>query len=668
MGESKIFKCGFDILDYQDILPSVHEYRKYDEVLNFDEQNKGNIDNCFWKKHIPTPAEISSPTWREQEATRILKTGVWAAINEEVLWIPPPLYYFLNYSKVNGVDPEFRLKRLMNTYFRIRAVNNPHCKGTMIIKNRQDGETSYCMGESFWQTFEMEDGQITINSKTRSDAINPCWKTVQSLYMGMPRWLFEMFFGDCDTNGKNIAETIKFLRFADEVRGVPAKNVLMAYYPAVYNALDGKNSVRKAVGDEFLKWVECNFGDWFNNASKFIMPGFQRSGMFDLFSSPPEKDSQSYRDGYELWLKSDPANRDNTGTTESRIERLHSNPLHGIQGSYDKFGDADPERIYDWIMSERKRQPKSKLLEEVRGFPLNEEEIWGSMEGGHFWDNTEGLKQRQIYLLGTRYKKEETKEPLFVMGNLEWKDGIIDNPAGVQLRQADKVEFDVNEARFKLAALPTNLPPLKNIFHPPDYPEVVVGADPFGKRFAGKNPSNGALTIYQFRDVLGTGRSKMPLGLYLNRPFHEDIYFEDCLKACIYYQAPLQFESNHDRLGGYMSDRGYKAWVLPAIGERRGSDRLGDHVSSRGKFMDEMIGLMNAHINLPVDPNDKCLLENHFLIELIDDLLKFNLKDTHENDASMSFGQALIAAAKLTFRKQRIPSALNRSVMDYLLN
>jgi len=662
---SKIFKCGFDIMDYEDILPNVEEYMAHDQILNIEDWNKGDLQNCFWKKYVPSREETKSEDFRKREATRILKTGAWMANKEEIIWLPPSYYFALQYTKTGGNDLEFRLKRLMHVYFKIRARNNPQCKGTMTCKNRQDGETTMAITDAFWETFDMEEGNILMQSKTRADVINPCWKTMQSLLMNLPYWLKQDLCPDI-VSEKTIAETIKFMRAADDRHGVSGKNVVISYCPAVYNAMDGKNNVKKVIYDEFLKWKECNFGDAFNNASKFIMPGFQRLGMFDMFSSPPEKDSQSYRDGYQLWEQSDTEKMDATGTTESRIHRYFSNPLHGIQGAYDRYGDANPEQIYEWIMKERARQPKDKLLEEVRGFPLNEEELWGSMEGGHFWDNTEGLKKRQIYLLGTRFKNQESKEPLVVRGNLEWKDGIVDNPQGVDFRPADVTTFDVNIARFAFSVLPKNIEPLTNVFRRPLYTERVIGADPFGKRHPNKTFSNGALSIYQFRDVLETGINKMPIGLYLNRPYHEDIYYEDCLKAAIFCQAPVQFESNHDRLGGYMTDRGYKDWVLPEIGQKRGSDRLGDHISSRGKFMDEMIGLINAHINIQVNPDDECLLERHFLIELIDDLLKFNRDDTHENDASMSFGQALMGASKLLFKKVRQPSNLNGAVMAYL--
>ena len=666
MGNSKIFKCGFDITDYKDILPSYEDYKKSDYCLNMDEYQKGNLDNCIWNKYKPQLGETDSLEFREREIRRILKTGVYACVSEEIVWIPPPLYFQLQYTNVNGQDPEFRLKRLMNCYFRIRARNNPNCKGSFIVKNRQDGETTYSMCEAFWQTFDMEDGQITINSKTREDAQNPCWKTMQSIYMGMPSWLFNTFFGDCITNGRNIAESIKFLRFADDNKNISAKNVQLAYYPTVYNSLDGKNSVRKAIGDEILKWLGCNFGDWLNNASKFIIPGFKRAGMFDLFSSPPEKDSQSYRDGYEVWINSDPKDRDETGTTISRIERYHSNPLHGIEGAYDKFGDADPQRIYDHIMKERKRQPKSKLLEEVRGFPLNEEEIWGSMETSDFWDNQKGIEQRKVYLLGARFKNEETKEPIAVYGNLEWKDGLRDSVP--EFRQSEKEDFDVGDARFSFSFMPQNREALPNIFVPPHYIENVMGIDSVDKRYPGKRHSNVAMVNYKFRDLYNTGIVKCPTMLYSNRPIPVEIAFEDAIKAMVFNRALVQVESLNLNIVNWMEDRGYMKWVLSKRGEAKDSLRKGDAPSGKSAFIDEIVGLINSITNVPLNEEGTYHLLNMWHKELLQDISVFNKKDTHANDCSMAFGQSLLGALKILHEKKREPSSINTGVLDYLLN
>jgi len=45
---STLFKVGFDIHDYHDILRKVAYFEKEDEVINSDESLKGNIVNCVW--------------------------------------------------------------------------------------------------------------------------------------------------------------------------------------------------------------------------------------------------------------------------------------------------------------------------------------------------------------------------------------------------------------------------------------------------------------------------------------------------------------------------------------------------------------------------------------------------------------------------------------------
>lgn len=663
MGNS--FKVKFAIENYKDILPDPMQYIKHDFILNEKQWAKGNIDNCIWTKHIPTADEISSPEFRKREATRVLKTGVWIGIKDEIVWLPPQYYMALNYGKTGGDDLQFRLKRLKHVYFKIRARNTPQCKGTMTIKNRQDGETTMAMSDAFWEALGMEDGMIAVQSKTREDAKNPCWKTLQSLWMNLPRWFKDDLCSDF-ASGDNIAETMKFMRSADERSGTTARNVLLQYFPAVFNAMDGKNNVKKAIADEFLKWLECDFGDFFNNSSKFIMPGFERRGMYDIFSSPPEKDSQSYRDGHQLWLNSDPSDIQSNGTTKSRMHRWYSNPLEGIQGAYDEWGDADPDKIYDWIMAERKAQPKDKLLAEIRGFPLNEEEIWGSLEGGDFWSNHAGIAARKVYLLGARFKDEKTQEPINVYGNLEWKDGIKDHlPV---FRQSDKAEFDVHHARFCFSVLPSeNIEPLSNIFNPPQYVENCIGIDSVDKRYAGKRPSNFAMTNVKFRDALNTGIVKCPTMIYCNRPLPIEISYEDAIKAAVFLNAQIQVESLNTKIVDYFEDRGYLNWMLSKIGHPRNSLVKGDAPSGKSAFIDEIVGMIDAATNVPINPEDVDPLTLHFFYDLLEDISKFNLKDTHSSDLTMSYGQALLGAAKIMFKKIKNPSPFNDAFMKEAL-
>lgn len=664
------FSVDFCIYDYKDILPTMDSYTEHDEIINADHFQKGRIEKQIWKRHIPTDAEIASPTYRQQEVRRVLRTGAWVMIKEHPIWLPPNYYFALQYGCAGEEDLQFRLKRLKHVYFKIRARNNPACKGTFTVKNRQDGETTMSMTDSLWECGDgnMNVGQIGLQSKTRNDAFNPCWMTVQTLWHGIPKWLKDEIFSDF-SSGDNIAEKFRFERAADEQRGIQKRNIIMQYYPAVYNAMDGKNNMKKCILDEVLKWIECNFGDALECYSKFIMPGFERRGMFDIFSSPAVLDCKSYREGYQLWLNSDPNEiQEDTKTTKSRIHRWYSDPLEGIQGAYDIYGDADRYQIYDHIMRERKNVDKDKLTAEIRGFPLNEEEMWGTLDGASVWSNTAGVKERKIFLIGKRFKNEKTKEPARVYGNLEWRDGVVDTDVDFRLTDHDK--FDVDEARFCFSYLPQNSEPLKSVFKPPPYIENVLGVDPFNLRYAAKDisrASDHAMVNRKFRDIHNTGINKCPTMIYCIRPSHQDISFEDTLKAAVFNRALIQYESRSDKFANYAEDRGYEAWLLPEIGAGQDSKRKGDAPSGKGKFLEEGMGLLDAAINKPLRQGDPYWLEYYWFLELLDDYLRFNPKNTQSSNLTMADFQALIGAVKIMYKKIRQPSELNDSVLRYLL-
>lgn len=665
---SRIFKIDYDSTDYKDIYPSWKPYVQQDIIINHDHYKKGDIEKCVWKKYKPTQAEINSPAFREQEVRRILKTGVFIWIKEEFVWIPPNYYFALMYGKAGANDLQFRLKRLKHVYFKIRVRNNPGCVGSLSIKNRGDGETTMAIMDAFWECLDgnMETGQIGLQSRTRGDAINPCWNYVQTLWQSLPKWLKDELCSDF-ASGTNIAEKIKFMRDEDEANNKKARNVLFTFYPSG-TPMDGKHDMKKCILDEVCKWEECNFYDVFTNYSKFIIPGFERRGIFDMFSSPADHSCRSNEEVYTLWKDSDPSEITSNGTTKSRIHRYYSNPLDGIAGAYDMYGDADPDKIHDHIMTERKKLPKDKLLAEVRGYPLNEQEMFESTEESEMWSNQEGIVKRKNYLFRTRFKDEKTQEPKCVYGNLEWKDGVKDHlPI---FKMADKTEFDIHDARVCFSYMPDEdcQYAMANIFNPPNYVENCIGIDSVDKRYPGKRPSNFAMVNHKFRDIKDTKIVRCPTMIYCNRPLPIEISYEDAIKAAVFNRSMVQVESLNTKIVDYFEDRGYINWMISKIGHPKNSLIKGDAPSGKSAFIDEIVGMLDAITNVPVNEGDPNLLELNWFYELLDDLSKFSLKDTHARDLSMAWGQSLLGSAKIMFKKVRQKSELNEAVMDYMFN
>lgn len=663
------FKVKFNILDYADIFPTPPTDIK--EYINWDKP----VEECVWKKHIP---EVVTSRYREQEIKRVLRTGVWIFIKEMPIWIPPNYYFALQYGKAGSSDMEFRIKRLKHVYFKIRARLNPGCKGTLTMKNRGDGETTMAIHDAFWECLDgnMDTGQIGVQSKTRSDAINPCWGYVQTLWQSLPLWFKGDLCGDF-ASGDSIATKMEWQRNANEQTNTKARNILFTYYPSG-TSMDGKHDMKKCILDEINKWEECSFYDVFTNYSKFIMPGFQRRGMFDMFSSPADKQCKSNLEVYALWKDSNTAELVNNGTTKSRVHRWYSDPLEGIAGAYDKYGDADRDEIFAFIMSERAKMPKDKLFAEVRGYPLNEEEMFGTAEGSFLWYNKKGISARNSFLIGCRVKDEKTKEPINIYGVHEWQGGIPDTE--VVFRMSDKTEFDLHEARvcYSYLPLPEEKDPLKyrntEDGQKPLPPKVVfncIGVDPYDHRHtAGTSVSNGAMVNQKFLDFYETGIVNCPTMIYSCRPQHPEIFYEDVLKAAVFNRAMVQVESKNKNIINHFEDRGYMDWMLPKRGEPQKSLLKGDSPTGGGKntFLNEIITLLNAITNVPLNEGDRYFLEQNWFAALLEDLLNFDKDNTHKSDLTMAWGQALMGVSKLLRRKTRDKNPVTGGVLSYLLS
>lgn len=657
------FKINFNILDYADVYPAPPT--KIEDYINWDKPEK----ECVWKKHIP-PA--ITQRYKEQEAMRILKTGVWIFIKSMPVWIPPNYYFFLQYFTTGGKPPQFRLKRLKQIYYKIRVRNNPKALGTYTIKNRQDGETTMEMSDCMWECADgnMDYGAIGIQSKTRKTVTESCWRVFTMGWNCLDEWVKKDFYGDVVSQDQ-IAEKMKFMR--PKEGDDEGRDILVTYGASTHNAFDSLNNMRKCVLDEVNKWEECSFYATFLNYEKFIAPGTERKGLFAILSSPADTAGRHNDEAYAFWKNSNPDDLTEFGSTKTRIYRYYSNPLEGIEGCYDEYGDADADEIYKIIMQKRAATDKEFLMGEIRGYPLNEQEMFGSTDQQSIWSNTEGLKARAIYLIGTRFKNKATQEPIGLYGNLERIDGYIDGD--VEFRMADVQKFDEKDARFFIPFLPQNREDLKtnsdNKPMPPAYVESCLGIDPIQKRHkSGNKMSNFAMVDWAFRDIHSTGIIKCPRLIYCCRPQHAETAYEDAIKAAVFCRSLVQVENLNDKVIDWFEDRGYMDWLLPKIGQPKNSKIKGDSPTGGGRnaFLDEIIGLIDAVTNTPLKPEDPYLLENFWSLDLINDLLKFNSRDTHENDLSMALGQALIGAVKITFRKTRQKNPITKNVLGYVLS
>jgi hypothetical protein len=319
------FQIDFDINKYKhlwiDAPPS-------EEIIN---SNK-DIKDAIWERQTsPHPHK----EFIQLEHKR-LRQGAYIYIKDELLWIPPNYYQYLQYGIVGGVSPQFRLKKLKHKYFKIQVRNNPQAIGTITVKGRQEGETTDVISDAWWELGEgiNNHGMIGIQSKTDEDAYNPCWLAVKAQWMNYPIWLKELLYNDI-VNPKHMENQVRIER--EQSEGKPSRSLYFKYYPSVFNAMDGKTNVLRCIDDEIFKWKNCSLYDTYINQKKFILNGVERRGLFDMFSSPSDTNGRWNEEGLSLYEGSDPNNLNEDGTTSTRLFSYHLSPLEGIQGLYDKY-------------------------------------------------------------------------------------------------------------------------------------------------------------------------------------------------------------------------------------------------------------------------------------------------------------------------------------------
>lgn len=661
--------------DYKDILPELPD--NDEEYLN---HQYDNYDDRYWRKQIYP--DIITFEFLQQETMR-LKNGVWMLNKDELVWIPPNYYQFLQYGVAGGNPPEFRLKRLKSIYEKIRVRKDPRYLGTYNIKNRGDGDTTFCMSDNLWEAHsgELNNGMIGIQSKTRADAINPCWFYTTSLWNAYPAFFKNLFYPHF-ISGNNIAEKLEFRQAPDPNNPNDlGKNSIITYFPAVANAMDGRHNVRKCVLDEINKWKECSFLTTFINYLKFMMPGRTRKGLYDIFSSPSDTNGPHNDEAYIFWEQADPKTIETsgTGTTKNRIMRMYANPLDGIDGFYDKFGDADPQEILEHVMRTRANATKEKLMEEVRGYPLpiigtnqpNEEELFGATDSQSIWINKKGITDRRLAIV-------KDKKSLVQYGNLEWPNSVPDSGFPVW-RPADTLNFNDDTARFCFTDTRTSIIDPADMKTAPHHSiiESVIGTDPFDLRYGTKNKVTGSMGAglqWKFRDLELKNDWQYPPSAYLARPWHQSIYFEDMILWCVYTRSMINYENKNTELEKHFEDRGYLSYMLVEDGAK-GIDtpdgvkfKRGDAPVGRGAyaFLNNGIGYINGVTNKPLTPEEKYLLELFSIEEVLEDVLFFNKDNIQFRHLTVAWMQALIGRNKLLFKKIRKKSKINDNIVAHL--
>jgi len=433
-----------------------------------------------------------------------------------------------------------------------------------------------------------------------------------------------------------------------------ALNTVINWKNTTNNAYDGEK-LHLLYLDEAGKWEKpTDIRDAWRIQRTCLIVGRKIIGkaMVGSTVNPMDKGGKEYKD---LWLDSDPMDRNANGRTKSGLYRLFIPADESLEGFFDKHGRpivTDPESPIDgldgsevtqgartYLKNERdamKHNP-SELNEITRQFPFTEDEA--------FRDSIDG----SLFNIGKIYQQIEHNEELFpnpvVKGNFIWKE------------KDKEVAFspDVN-GRFRVSWMP---PQEQRNVRKLDRGKLVA---PFADRGCGGvdsydldatvdgRGSKGALHLYNKFHI--ENPSNMFVVEYASRPDLAKIFYEDVLMAAFFYGYPLLVENNKYGIVRYFESRGYDGYLMDRP-SHLSSTSAKVNVKTKGipsnsqDVIQSHAQAIEAYIHDHVGVNyDTGEVGNMYFNRTLEDWIGFQIHNRTKFDLTISSGLALLAAQK----------------------
>jgi hypothetical protein len=623
------------------------------------------IKNRFdWQEH---PSDFKEK-WYDyiDEQFKRRDEGFWFTNNSIPTYITGTHYMYLQWSKIDVGAPDYReANRLFFIFWEACKADN-RCYGMCYLKNRRSGFSFMSSAELVNQATISSDARFGILSKTGSDAKKMFTDKVVPISVNYP-FFFKPIQDGMDRPKTELAYRVPASKLT---RRKLDDNVKLKELEGLDTTIDWKNTGDNSYDGEKLKLLAHDeSGKWerpdniLNNwrvTKTTLRLGRRIVGkcMMGSTSNALDKGGDNFK---KLYYNSDVTKRNRNGQTSSGLYSLFIPMEWNYEGFMDTFGS--PVFL----------TPEDKTIG-VDGIAIDT----GVIE---HWDNeVDGLKgdsdslneyYRQFPRTEQHAFRDETKNSLFNLtkiyeqidfndsvsnnlnvsrGNFYWSGGILDT----------RVVFTPNESgRFLVSWVPNaniqNNVIIKNGIRYPGNDHIgAFGCDSYdisgtvdGK---GSNGSLHGLTKFSMEDA----PSNYFFLEYISRPQTAEIFFEDVLKACVFYGMPILAENNKPRLLYHFKRRGYRMFSMNR------PDRVFSRLSTTEK---EIGGIPNTSedIKQAHAAAIESYIEEHvgqsedqygqmYFQRTLEDWAQFNINNRTKHDASISSGLAIMACNKNRYR------------------
>lgn len=560
------------------------------------------------------------------------KHGLWYLINGEQVYITGLHYMYLNYwTSGYGNRIEFKFHDAMFFYFWDMICKDPNCFGAVIFKPRRIGDTeksNFIAWEFASRVKNARCGMQNLENKRAGDDFDSLLKNHRNMV-----WFFrptsyktgnKLLF-DKKKSDQNDQEEFNF--FSDDYKDYYIKSEIN-YEDTVLGKYDGTFLNRYRMG-EFGKWVRVNAAEqWEKVKLCFISPvtgkiigkGILESSVENNKNSKEVATISSLEIAKEIWDDSDPNVRLSNGQTKTGLYRLFRS--YEVCGKADEYGFPLLEENRKYVLTtlfELRNNPQKQLEFRLKR-PLEVGDCFMTDDGANIFDQSK-IAQLQYYKrAGLDYNGiprddvDAYRYPLEQVGDLVWVGGIKDG----------KVEFQLNKnGNFVITQHPEKD---NNFFYsnnghrsPANFHYFRIGIDTVDhakiQGATSDRKSKGAAAVFKMHNeieernynnydeegniIVPRMRTNQWVCTYKDnkRTDNPEDFFEDMIKLCVYYGAPMFFENNRNSIRGHFIRRGYVNYMMFPPKDVATKTKKDFGAPSTKQTIDQYISLLLTYFN-----------------------------------------------------------------------
>jgi len=588
--------------------------------------------------------------------------GMWFMSNGKPTYITGAQYMYLQWTSIDVGYPDFREANRILFIFWEACKADKRSFGMVYLKIRRSGFSFMSSSECVNTGTLAKDARVGILSKTGSDAKKMFTDKVVPINNRLP-FFFKPIMDGMDKPKTELAFRIPAAKITkknmyevtdDELYGL---DTTIDWKNTDDNSYDGEKLLL-LVHDESGKWIKPNniLNNW-RVTKTCLRLGSKVIGkcMMGSTSNALDKGGSNFK---KLYTDSNPTTRNANGQTKSGLYSLFIPMEWNMEGFIDRYGmpvlskpktpllGIDNEMItqgaidyWEAEVDSLKNDPDA-LNEYYRQFPRTESHA--------FRDES----KQSIFNLTKIYQQIDYNDSLILeqhvtQGNLSWKNGIKDS----------KVIFSPdNRGRFFVSWTPNknlqnNVVEKNGIKYPGNEHIGAFGCDSYDiSGVVGGGGSNGALHGKTMFNMDEAPSNEFFLE-YVARPQTAEIFFEDVLKACVFYGMPILIENNKPRLLYHFKNRGYRGFCMNRpdkayIKLSKTEKELGGIPNSSEDVKQAHASAIESYIENSVGLKEDTEMGDMVFLRTLEDWAKFDISNRTKFDASISSGLAIMATQK----------------------